>query len=64
MKKGFFKNILGDLLTSGAGAGLGLPTIQDGIETLPVNQTQGILKIVIGVGTLLLGLLSTTKAAQ
>jgi len=61
MKKGFLKNILGDIFTSGAGASLGLPTIQEGIETLPVDKTQGIIKIVIGVGTLLLGLLTTTK---
>lgn len=61
MKKGFLKNILGDIFTSGVGAGLGLPTIQEGIETLPVDKAQGIIKIVIGVGTLLLGLLTTTK---
>ena len=61
MKKGFFKNILGDLLKSGTGAALGLPTIQDGIETLPTNKHVGVLKIIIGVGTLLLGLITTTK---
>jgi hypothetical protein len=48
MKKGFLKNILGDLFTTGAGTALGLPTIQDGIETLPTNKAVGIVKIVIG----------------
>lgn len=64
MKKGFLKNILGDLFTSGTGAALGLPTIQEGIEALPTNKHIGVLKIVIGVGTLLLGLISTTKNPQ
>ncbi len=64
MKKGFLKNILSDLFTSGTGAALGLPTIQEGIETLPADKTTGVLKIVIGVGTLLLGLFSTTKNAE
>jgi len=61
MKKGFLKNILGDLFTSSAGAALGLPTISEGIELLPVDRFTGILKIVIGTGTLLLGLITTAK---
>jgi hypothetical protein len=64
MKKGILRNILGDLFTTGAGTALGLPTIQDGIETLPTNKGVGIAKIVIGVGTLLLGLFTTSKPAQ
>lgn len=62
MKKGLLKNILGDIFTTGTGAALGFPTIQEGILLLPVDKTQGIIKIVIGVGTLLLGLLTTTKS--
>jgi len=61
MKKGFLKNILGDLFTSSAGAAFGLPTISEGIELLPVDRFSGILKIVIGTGTLLLGLVTTAK---
>ena len=61
MKKGFLKNILGDLLTTGAGATLGLPTISEGIELLPVDRFTGILKIIIGTGTLILGLVTTAK---
>jgi hypothetical protein len=61
MKRNIFKHILGDLFTTGGGMALGIPTIQDGIELLPVNKTAGILKLVIGVGTLLLGLLTTTN---
>ena len=59
--KNIFKNVLGDLLTSGTGAALGIPTIKEGIEILPVDKTTGVLKITIGVATLLLGLLTTTK---
>ena len=61
MKKGFLKNILGDLFTTGAGATLGLPTISEGIELLPVDRFTGILKIIIGTGTLILGLVTTAK---
>lgn len=60
MKK-LFKNILGDLVTTGTGAALGIPTIQEGLQALPIDKTTGILKLVIGVGTLILGLLSSTK---
>jgi hypothetical protein len=62
MKKGLLKNILGDLTTTIGGSVLGLPTIKDGIELLPVDKAQGILKIVIGVGTVILGLLTKAKA--
>jgi hypothetical protein len=62
MKKGLLKNILGDLTTTIGGSVLGLPTIKDGIELLPIDKTQGILKIVIGVGTVILGLLTKAKA--
>lgn len=62
MKKGLFKNIFGDLTTTIGGGVLGLPTITEGIELLPTDRTQGIIKIVIGVGTLVLGLLSKAKA--
>jgi hypothetical protein len=62
MKKGLLKNILGDLTTTIGGGALGLPTIKEGIELLPVDKTQGILKIVIGVGTVILGLLTKAKA--
>tara|TARA_R110000868_G_scaffold29385_1_gene109155 strand:- start:274 stop:474 length:201 start_codon:yes stop_codon:yes gene_type:complete len=61
MKKGLLKNILGDIFTTGTGAALGFPTIEEGIHTLPTDRTTGIIKIIIGVGTLLLGLLTTTK---
>jgi len=61
MKK-LFKNIFGDLITSTGGAVLGLPTIIEGVEILPTDKAQGVIKIVIGVGTLLLGLL--TRANQ
>ena len=61
MKKGFLKNILGDLFTTGAGATLGLPTISEGIELLPIDRFTGILKIIIGTGTLILGLVTTAK---
>ena len=61
MKKGFLKNILGDLFTTGAGATLGLPTISEGITLLPVDRFTGILKIIIGTGTLILGLVTTAK---
>jgi hypothetical protein len=61
MKK-LIKNIFGDLSTSTSGAALGLPTIIEGIETLPADRATGILKITIGVGTLLLGLFSRVKA--
>jgi hypothetical protein len=64
MKKGFLKHILGDLFTTGGGMALGIPTIQEGLEVLPTDRTTGILKLVIGVGTLLLGLFSTTKNAE
>ena len=60
MKK-LIKNIFGDLFTSGAGAALGLPTIIEGIETLPNDKATGIGKIIVGAGTLLLGLLSRIK---
>jgi hypothetical protein len=62
MKKGLLKNIFGDLATTIGGGALGLPTISEGIELLPVDKTQGILKIVIGVGTVILGLLTKAKA--
>jgi hypothetical protein len=62
MKKGLLRNILGDLTTTIGGGALGLPTITEGIELLPVDKTQGILKIVIGVGTVILGLLTKAKA--
>ena len=64
MKKGILKNIFGDILTSTAGTALGVPTIAEGIELLPQDKASGIIKIVIGVGTLLLGLLSKAKAEQ
>jgi hypothetical protein len=60
MKK-LFKNIFGDLFTSASGAALGLPTIIEGIETLPSDKATGIAKILIGAGTLFLGLLSRVK---
>ena len=63
MKK-LFKNILGDLVTSGSGAALGIPSIQEGLQTLPTDKATGILKLVIGIGTLILGLLSSTKNAD
>jgi hypothetical protein len=62
MKKGLFKNILGDLTTTIGGGALGLPTIKEGIELLPLDRAQGIIKIVIGVGTVILGLLTKAKA--
>lgn len=62
MKK-LFKNILGDLVTTTSGAALGIPTIQEGLQTLPVDKTTGVLKLIIGIGTLILGLISTTKNA-
>jgi hypothetical protein len=62
MKKGLFKNIFGDLATTIGGGVLGMPTITEGIELLPIDKTQGILKIIIGVGTVILGLLSKAKA--
>lgn len=61
--KHLIKNIFGDLLSTGTGAALGLPTIQEGIETLPTDKTTGILKLVIGIGTLILGMVSSTKKA-
>jgi len=62
MKKGLFKNILGDLTTTIGGGALGIPTIKEGIELLPIDKAQGIIKIVIGVGTVILGLLTKAKA--
>jgi hypothetical protein len=62
MKKGLLKNILGDLTTSIGGGALGIPTIKEGIELLPLDRAQGIIKIVIGVGTVMLGLLTKAKA--
>jgi len=62
MKKGLFKNILGDLTTTIGGGALGIPTIKEGIELLPMDSAQGIIKIVIGVGTVILGLLTKAKA--
>jgi hypothetical protein len=62
MKKGLFKNILGDLTTTIGGGALGIPTIKEGIELLPMDRAQGIIKIVIGVGTVILGLLTKAKA--
>jgi len=62
MKKGIFKNILGDLTTTIGGGALGIPTIKEGIELLPLDRAQGIIKIVIGVGTVILGLLTKAKA--
>ena len=64
MKRNIFKHIFGDLFTSGVGASLGIPTIQEGIEALPTDRFTGIVKIAIGVGTLLLGLFSTSKTAE
>ena len=58
------KNILGDLFTTTSGVALGLPTIKEGIETISQDKTTGILKLVVGVGTLLLGLFSTTKTEK
>jgi hypothetical protein len=62
MKKGLLKNILGDLTTTIGGGALGIPTIKEGIELLPLDRAQGIIKIVIGVGTVILGLLTKAKA--
>ena len=62
MKKGILKNIFGDIFTSTAGTALGVPTIVEGIETLPADKATGILKIIIGAGTLLLGLLTSAKS--
>jgi hypothetical protein len=62
MKKGLLKNIFGDLTTTISGGALGLPTISEGIELLPTDRAQGIIKIVIGIGTVILGLLSKAKA--
>jgi hypothetical protein len=62
MKKGLLKNILGDLTTTIGGGALGIPTIKEGIELLPLDKAQGIIKIVIGVGTVILGLLTKAKA--
>jgi hypothetical protein len=62
MKKGLFKNILGDLTTTIGGGALGIPTIKEGIELLPLDRAHGIIKIVIGVGTVILGLLTKAKA--
>jgi hypothetical protein len=59
-----FKNIFGDLFTSTAGAVLGIPEIIEGFETLPADKTTGILKLTVGIGTLLLGLLSKIKEVK
>jgi hypothetical protein len=61
MKKGILKNIFGDLFTSTAGTALGVPTIAEGIELLPTDRAAGIIKIIIGAGTLVLGLLTSAK---
>ena len=63
MKK-LFKNIFADVVTTTAGTALGLPTIVEGIEILPADKTTGILKIIIGAGTLILGLLTSAKTKQ
>lgn len=59
--KNIIKNIFGDLFTSSAGAALGIPTILEGIEVVGTDKPTGILKITIGLGTLLLGLISKVK---
>lgn len=59
--KNIIKNIFGDLFTSSAGAALGIPTILEGIEVVGTDKPTGILKITIGIGTLLLGLISKVK---
>lgn len=59
--KNLIKNIFGDLFTSSAGAALGIPTILEGIEVVGTDKPTGILKITIGLGTLLLGLISKVK---
>lgn len=59
--KNLFKNIFGDLFTSSAGAVLGVPTIIEGIETIGTDKPTGILKLTIGISTLLLGLISKIK---
>ena len=59
--KNLIKNIFGDLFTSSAGAALGIPTILEGIEVVATDKPTGILKITIGLGTLLLGLISKVK---
>lgn len=59
--KNLIKNIFGDLFTSSAGAALGIPTILEGIEVVGTDKPTGILKITIGIGTLLLGLISKVK---
>jgi hypothetical protein len=63
MKK-LIKNIFGDLFTSTAGTLLGVPTIMDGIETASTDKATGILKITIGVSTLILGLISKIREGK
>jgi hypothetical protein len=62
--KNLFKNIFGDLFTTTAGAVLGVPEIIEGFETLPADKTAGILKLTVGIGTLLLGLLSKIREVK
>lgn len=63
MKK-LIKNIFGDMFTSTAGTLLGIPTIIEGIETANTDKASGILKITIGISTLILGLISRIKEAK
>jgi hypothetical protein len=63
MKK-LIKNIFGDLFTSTAGTLLGVPTIIEGIETASTDKASGILKITIGISTLILGLISKIREGK
>jgi hypothetical protein len=63
MKK-LIHNIFGDLFTSTAGTLLGIPTIMEGIEIASTDKATGILKITIGVSTLILGLISRIREGK
>jgi hypothetical protein len=63
MKK-LIHNIFGDLFTSTAGTLLGRPTIMEGIEIASTDKATGILKITIGVSTLILGLISKIREGK
>jgi hypothetical protein len=63
MKK-LINNIFGDLFTSTAGTLLGIPTIMEGIEAAQTDKATGILKITIGVSTLILGLISRIREGK
>ena len=63
MKK-LINNIFGDLFTSTAGTLLGIPTIMEGIEVAQTDKATGILKITIGVSTLILGLISKIREGK